>query len=166
MARKLRSSHLLLAILAILAVALASVAYAAGGGQSGPDQFKLSNGGATVTDLTTGLVWQQTALNTEGFTEPEAASYCAALTLAKRHWRLPSIYELQRIVDYDYYNPTTAPVFGWVETSNYYLWSSTRLNEATWGSNYAGYGLLISFDIGDSRTFPVAQLGLGVRCVS
>ena len=63
------------------------------------------NGDGTVTDMTTGVMWQQA---TEGSMNWEAAiSHCEALSLAGYDdWRLPNRRELRSIVDYSRYNPT------------------------------------------------------------
>ncbi len=59
--------------------------------------FRDNNDG-TVTDLSTGLVWQQT--ETRPMTWQQALAYCEGLELAgQRDWRLPSIRELQTLID-------------------------------------------------------------------
>ena len=65
------------------------------------------NGDGTVSDLNTGLMWQQgDAHNDWGFGWEEAVVYCNALVLAGHSdWRLPSRRELLSIVDYGSYNP-------------------------------------------------------------
>jgi hypothetical protein len=56
------------------------------------------NGDGTITDLTTGLMWQQT--ETRAMTWEEALAYCENLDLARRRdWRLPNIRELLTLVD-------------------------------------------------------------------
>lgn len=98
--RKLRSPSLLVVMIAIVVIAVAAVAYAASGGaQSGPDTFKLSGGGLTVPDTSTNLVWQRTQSVT--LAHPNAIAYCSNLVLAgKSDWRLPSMYEIFRLMDY------------------------------------------------------------------
>ena len=168
MMRKPRSRRVLVAILAVLSVAVASVAYAAGqgGGTSGPDQLR-ANGDGTVTDLSTHLVWQQQEQATH-FVEPDAVSYCSSLTLAGKHdWRLPTIYELQRLVDYSAFNPASAPQLSYVppdQQGTFYTWSSTPVSP-TWGPNYSGYYWMISFGGGDARTAAGLGAGLEARCV-
>lgn len=126
MARKLRSPSLLVAIIVILAVAVAAVAYAAGpGAKSGPDTFKANNDG-TVTDTTTGLVWQQ--MPQVSVSQAQAQSYCASLTLARKGgWRLPTMYELVRLVDYSHYYPAESPLLQWPAAAgdDKVMWSST-----------------------------------------
>jgi hypothetical protein len=56
------------------------------------------NRDGTVTDITTGLMWQQT--DTNAVTWEEALAYCENLDLAGYHdWRLPNIRELLSLVD-------------------------------------------------------------------
>jgi hypothetical protein len=51
-----------------------------------------------VTDLGTGLQWQRAAGDAT-FTFDEAQAHCAALPLAGGDWRVPSVKELQTLVD-------------------------------------------------------------------
>lgn len=63
------------------------------------------NGDGTVTDVGTGLVWQQ---SDDGTTRnwPNALAYCGGLNLGGfTDWRLPNYLELSSIVKYDTYNP-------------------------------------------------------------
>jgi hypothetical protein len=98
----------LAAAFAILAIVFASVAYAAyrHSTPAGPDTFQANTNG-TVTDLTTGLQWTANAApaTSTSYTESEASAYCVNLTLAGYHWRLPSMYELQRLIIYSPSNP-------------------------------------------------------------
>ncbi|MDF7801104.1 DUF1566 domain-containing protein [Pontiellaceae bacterium B1224] len=59
------------------------------------------NGNGTVTDLNTGLIWQQTP-NFKRMTFDEAKVYCENLTTGGYDdWRLPSIKELYSLADFD-----------------------------------------------------------------
>jgi hypothetical protein len=77
----------------------------------------------TVSDLTTGLTWQQA----EGgaMTWAEALVYCQNLRLANQNdWRLPNCVELQSIVDYSKRDPSiNTAVFPGAMSAGY--WSST-----------------------------------------
>ena len=82
------------------------------------------NGDGTVTDNTTGLMWQQTdddvARNWES-----ALGYCEDLTLAGHtDWRLPDIKELRSIVDNTRYNPSIDTTY-FPGTKSWYYWSSS-----------------------------------------
>jgi hypothetical protein len=69
------------------------------------------NGDGTVLDNITGLTWQQCALGESGagctlgsigsYSWSEANAVCAGSTLAGGGWRLPTVTELMRIVDYE-----------------------------------------------------------------
>ena len=60
----------------------------------------IDNGDGTVTDNTTGFIWQK-VLSTDNLTWENALAYCNSLDLAGyTDWRLPSIRELQSIIDY------------------------------------------------------------------
>jgi hypothetical protein len=70
------------------------------GGQS--SNTFVDNSDGTVTDTSTGLMWQQaTASGT--YTWEQALTYCENLTLPAggySDWRMPNRNELQSIVDY------------------------------------------------------------------
>ncbi len=97
----------------------------------------VDNGDGTVTDLATGLMWQTADDGTPRDWE-EALSYCENLSLAGHDdWHLPTIKELQSLVDYTRSPQTTAspaidPIFSCTEisdpdgNSNYgFYWSGT-----------------------------------------
>ena len=53
-----------------------------------------NNGDGTITDLNTGLMWQQTP-SSSSFSWQEAANYCDSLGLAGySDWRMPTLKEL------------------------------------------------------------------------
>jgi hypothetical protein len=84
----------------------------------------VDNGDGTVTDTSTGLIWQQNApddiMNWE-----QALAYCEALSLAdKTDWRLPSINELRSLVDYGRRGPSIDTTYFPNARSTFY-WSST-----------------------------------------
>ncbi len=83
----------------------------------------VDNGDNTVTDLSTGLMWQRQS--GEPMNWEDALAYCENLNLAGHSdWRLPSIKELRSIIDYSQYNPTINTMyFPDTVSSNY--WSST-----------------------------------------
>jgi hypothetical protein len=62
------------------------------------------NGDGTITDVTTGLMWQQ--IETKAMTWEQALAYCENLDLAgHRDWRLPNIRALLRLVAESRYGP-------------------------------------------------------------
>ena len=65
----------------------------------GENQF-VDNGNGTVTDLATGLMWQQSD-DGVGRNWQEALEYSENLSLAEyEDWRLPNAHELQSLLDY------------------------------------------------------------------
>jgi hypothetical protein len=70
--------------------------------------YSTSSDGSIVVDNNTGLVWTQTAdLSGNGIidaddklTQPNAASYCAALATNGLNWRLPTVKELYSLMDF------------------------------------------------------------------
>jgi hypothetical protein len=99
------SIHRFLGALAIIAVALPTSADA-----SAPaGRYVVTNGGTgngTVYDTKTKLTWQQTVSSTT-YTWADAKTYCAGVgtSLGGTGWRLPTLKELQTIVDYSQSNP-------------------------------------------------------------
>ena len=107
-----------------------------GNEEYGKNNF-VDNGDGTITDLATGLMWQQSDSG-RGMDWEKALSYAETLNLAGYDdWRLPNVKELQSIVDYTRSPSTTNsaaidPLFkvSTVEdmngNTNYpYFWSGT-----------------------------------------
>jgi hypothetical protein len=90
------------------------------------------NGDGTVTDKTTGLMWQQQDDGTGRYWQSQL-QYCAGLSLGGHSdWRLPNIKELASIVDPTRVNPAAFPVFHGFKTGSY--GSSTPYKSG--GGNY------------------------------
>ncbi len=69
------------------------------------------NGDGTVTDTSTGLMWQQ-AGSSNSMTWEQALAYCEGLNLGGyTDWRLPTIKELYSLVDYTRYDPAINSVY-------------------------------------------------------
>jgi len=84
----------------------------------------VDNGDGTVTDTSTGLMWQQ-ATAAGAYRWEEALSYCENLSLAGYNdWRLPDINELHSNVDYSVLPSIDTTYFPNTETAVDY-WSST-----------------------------------------
>ena len=63
------------------------------------DPLFIDNGDGTITDTTTGLMWEKLT-HSIGNTWDEANAYCDSLALAgKNDWRLPNGYELQTLIN-------------------------------------------------------------------
>jgi hypothetical protein len=103
-------------------------------------RFK-DNKDETVTDITTGLMWQK-EMDGNPMNWEAAISYCKNLSLGGYNdWRLPTIQELHSIVDYSRYSPAIdIEVFPDTLSSDY--WSSTT------DADSSGYAWRVGFDGG------------------
>jgi hypothetical protein len=111
---------------------------------------------ATVLDTKTKLVWQRDVSATP-LAWSDARTYCTDLALDGGGWRLPSVGELQTVVDETRSGPAVDPK-AFPSTPSDYFWTSSplpRFESFAW-TVYFGYGLSTFFD--------VAQPHL-VRCV-
>jgi len=94
----------------------------------------------TVTDTSTGLMWQQTVSSI--YSWEQSLAYCEDLNLGGyTDWRLPTIKELRSIVDYSRYDPSINMNYFPNTVSGFY-WSSTASAFNTsyaWSLNF-GYG--------------------------
>jgi len=119
-------------LLAALMAGASLLATAAGALAQTP-RFTTSSG--TVHDNRTNLTWQQASPQNTTYTQSGGASYCTAMGTG---WRLPSIKELQSIVDYTI--PSPGPVFNSVFSgSASWYWSATPLAGSTssaWALNF------------------------------
>ncbi|MBW1744331.1 MAG: DUF1566 domain-containing protein, partial [Deltaproteobacteria bacterium] len=98
------------------------------------------NGDGTVTDITTGLMWQQT--EAKAMTWEKALVYCENLNLAGySDWRLPNIRELSTLVDDSRHEPSIDKThFPGCRPSQY--WSSTT------NVLYPTFGWYVGFEDG------------------
>ncbi len=109
------------------------------GGQS-PNTF-VDNGNGTVTDTSTGLMWQQDTAgdgqgNYDRMTWEEALAYCESRTIGGHtDWRLPTIKELHSLVDYSRYNPAINTTY-FPNTVSFDYWSSTTYAGNTYNAWY------------------------------
>ncbi len=93
--------------------------------------------GDTVTHHKTGLVWQEVD-DSQLRNWEDANQYCKDLTLdGNSNWRLPSIDELEAIIDYSRVDPAISGSFG-AQTAIY--WSGSSYFEDplyAWSVNFA-----------------------------
>ncbi|MCX5905426.1 MAG: DUF1566 domain-containing protein, partial [Proteobacteria bacterium] len=83
----------------------------------------IDNNDGTITDLSTGLMWQKYALS--DYTWEQALTFCENLNMAGyKDWRLPTWKELLSILDYSSYNPAINITF-FPGTEPGWYWSST-----------------------------------------
>ncbi len=129
------------------------VRYVRGNQGYGVNDF-VDNGDGTISDLATGLMWQQgdsgDTLNWE-----QALAYAEGLVLAGfDDWRLPNAKELQSIVDYTRAPDATNPAQQGpaIDTSYFdvtepesWFWSSTTLLEAPPHLGYGSHAVYVTF---------------------
>jgi hypothetical protein len=84
------------------------------------------NGDGTVTDIATGLMWQQIG-SSQTMTWEQALSYCEDLIFGGYgDWRLPTIKELRTLVDYNISSPGPTINTNFFPNSELsFYWSST-----------------------------------------
>jgi len=115
--------------------------------------YEIASG--VVTDNATKLQWQQ-ALGSSQMTFAEASAYCQSLNLNGSGWRLPSIKELQTIVDRKRVGPSIDP-FVFSQTPGLVFWSSSPAAGGNpWGVHFGIYGVTVN-----KSTAP----DFAVRCV-
>jgi len=119
------------------------------------------NGNGTVSDLNTGLMWQQgdSQNDNKAYVWQAAVDYCSALNLAGYgDWRLPSVGELTSLTYIGRVNPAiNTDYFPDCRSGNY--WSSSTY---AYSPNYAWYVNFTSGYVGwDYKT----ASSLLVRCV-
>ncbi|MBD3373042.1 MAG: DUF1566 domain-containing protein [Candidatus Coatesbacteria bacterium] len=99
----------------------------------------VDNGDGTVTDLTSGLMWQR-ADDGSTYDWEEALAYAEGLELAGHDdWRLPDAKELQSLVDYSRNNPALDPIFQ-LSDDDAWCWSSTTHGDAYNNAVYISFG--------------------------
>ena len=134
-------------IFRFLAAVAVVVALTASAGANAPaGRYVVTNGGTssgTVYDTKTKLTWQQTVPSTT-YTWANAKTYCAGVgaSLGGAGWRLPTLKELQTIVDYSQSNPSIDST-AFPSTPAHIFWCSSPLAGSApgaWGvSFYNGY---------------------------
>jgi hypothetical protein len=115
------------------------------------------NSDGTVTDSTTGLIWQKSLSGT--YSWADAQTYCQGQTLHQLSsgWRLPTVNELISIVDFGVYNPAiNTSVFPSTPGGNF--WTSTP-------SPVPSSAYEISFIDGSGMAFSGTTGKDNVRCV-
>ena len=116
-------------------------------------RYVVKNGGTskgTVYDTKTKLTWQQ-AIPSTTYTWAEAETYCAGVgrRLGGKGWRLPTISELQSIIDF---SQTAAPMIdsnAFPSTPASDFWSSTP------SATSSGYAMTVDFLSGVSDGYVV-----------
>lgn len=130
------------------------------------------NGDGTISDLRSGLVWQQCASGSSGagcssgaaatYSWNNALAYCNALVLGgQTDWRLPNVKELHSIVDPARYSGATINTTYFPATPAADFWTSTTLQGTP---SMAWY---VQFSVGIAMTSPALKDSylFNVRCV-
>ena len=154
---------------------------------SGNQPRYVDNGDGTVTDMLTGLVWLKDAscadlAGTDGSGHADwATALTAAAALANGtcgltdgsvagDWHLPSVNELQSLIDYEYYGPalsnaagtaqwTEGDVFAGVQSAGY--WSSTSYADGPSDAWSVGLGYGYVYSDGKTGTYCVWPVRVG-----
>ncbi|MDX1959455.1 MAG: DUF1566 domain-containing protein, partial [Leptospiraceae bacterium] len=139
-----------------------------GATQNGVARSYTDNGNGTVTDNSTGLLWQKcsrgqnndsTCSGTATTTNwTDAGNYCSSLSLGGKTWKLPTSMEFETLPSYGVYNPSINTTF-FPNTSGNYYWSSTTFTPNTskaWG---------VYFGLGDVGNIDKTSNNY-VRCIS
>jgi hypothetical protein len=114
------------------------------------------NKDGTVTDKSTGLIWQRG--RSGGMTWQAALDYCEGLSLANQtDWRLPNVKELESLIDNLSYNLAFFPN----AAGNY--WSSTTLM-VIYHKPLSNDAYYVDFNDGTAGSFPKLSY-LRVRCL-
>jgi len=127
-----------------------------------PGGSLIVNGDGTVTDITTGLMWQQDTAHDGliGMTWQDALSYCEDLTLGNYNdWRLPTVSELLSIINLVKHNfAIHTKYFPNTEIVTYYWTSTTSGNLVVNGDGTMSY-----FDRAWTASFRLGTSGSGSR---
>jgi len=120
-----------------------------------PDRYMINSSQGLVTDLRTGLTWQQPISATQ-YTWNAANTYCRGLSLGgMTGFRIPNLKELMTIVDPTRVSPAIDPK-GFPTTPLESFWTASNRSPLGTAS--------VSFDTGGTSYFPVSNR-LRVRCV-
>jgi hypothetical protein len=92
-----------------------------------------------IYDETTKLLWQDSFINKDAsISYKEAQNYCKFLSVKNyKDFRLPTLHELQTIVDYKNYKPAILDGFHFVDNTSY--WTTTPFaddNTEVWTINF------------------------------
>jgi hypothetical protein len=121
------NTHRLPMLGALAAAAWLACASAEGAAPSG--RYSYPPAGGTVYDTKTKLTWQRTA-PTAGYTWADAATYCGSATvsgtLGGAGWRVPTVKELQSLIDSSQPAPPFADRTAFPDAAGVF-WTSTLL---------------------------------------
>lgn len=128
---------------------------------SGVKMSYQDNGNGTITDLNTGLMWQEIPVS-DGFTWQDAVDYCEELELAGYDdWRIPSLKELFSISDFSSGWPYLDTAYfsmshsGQVDKSEQYWSSNAYVGFTEEGRDNAAFG--VNHATGHIKAYPAAM---------
>jgi formylglycine-generating enzyme required for sulfatase activity len=125
-------------------------------GNPGRQPYQVSPDGSTVTDPTAKLTWQR-ALDGKVRSWEEARAHCAQLPLAGGGWRLPTMAELQTLIDESAAEPAIDQK-AFPDTPRQGFWCSTPL------ADQPPYYWFVGFDRGIAYN-SMSMHEYNVRCV-
>ena len=120
------------------------------------------NGNGTITDLNTGLMWQQVPSSND-YTWQEAVDYCESLDLnGYDDWRIPSVKELYSISDFNsgwpYLNTNYFSLASGQVTKDEQFWSSIYyVGVTTEGGSASAFG--VNHVTGHVKTYAAESFG-------
>jgi hypothetical protein len=121
-----------------------------------PGRYTIAAG--EVTDTQTGLIWQQGMSSTTGVAWADAPAYCSTLNLNNQTWRLPSLRELQTLVDES--KTPAIDLTAFPSTPSAYFWTSNVF------TGNPGNAWVVDFAYGFTRGFGIdVTVANPVRCV-
>lgn len=135
------------------------------------NHFVVSVDGRSVTDSNTGLVWQRdgsgprpNCANSPRCTQAEAKAYCSGLNLGVSGWALPTLGQLESLVDKDVTSGASIDLTAFPDTPAEAFWTSTPylgpfppgVSGSAWYAVFFSGGGLVSYGMGNS---------FRVRCV-
>jgi len=101
-----------------------------GGSDTGLQGHLVDNGDGTITDASTGLMWQRDT-DPGKMSWEEALSHCDGLSYSGYDdWRMPNIKELASLPMLTKHNPAANTIY-FPDTQPHNYWSSTSLSDAT-----------------------------------
>jgi hypothetical protein len=127
------------------------------------DQYATFNSfDTTIADKQTGLEWQRDDATAASWDDADA--YCASLTLRGARWRLPSVKELQTLVDEQLsqryidgvgVRPFAIDLEAFPATPSGAFWAWPKSGVSAW---------IVDFSSGEAKTFGASNAA-NVRCV-
>jgi hypothetical protein len=123
-----------------------------------PGRYTIAAG--EVTDTQTGLIWQQGTSPATGITFADAPTYCSTLNLNGHAWRVPSLRELQTLVDESKTQAPAIDLTAFPGTPSTYFWTSNAF------TGNPGNAWIVDFTSGFTFGFGIdATWEYPVRCV-